>query len=117
MGSEHLSELEQLFVPRGVVRGGLLFLRAPEALEFIEAARLRSLPVLGIDGFELTETTTKPCLEHILDLSPERVARDTWQEAKQFVEERGASTHSPWPWSIWPPAPRPWLPPGARKSA
>ena len=64
-------------------------LSAPVAYDFIEAARMAAQPVLGVDCFILTESTTMSPLEHILDLSGAVAAGvDTWQEARRFVEER-----------------------------
>jgi len=62
---------------------------ASVAYEFIEAARRYSQPVLGVDCFVLTESTTESPLEHILDLST-AIGIDTWHEARQFIEARGS---------------------------
>ena len=63
-------------------------LSAPDALAFIEAARRQQTPVLGVDSFILTETTTQPLMEHTLDLSVGGFPADTWSEAQRFVDER-----------------------------
>jgi hypothetical protein len=63
-------------------------LKAPDALAFIEAARQQQRPVLGVDSFLVTETTTQPLMEHILDLSVGGLPGDTWSEARRFVEQR-----------------------------
>ena len=68
-----------------------LLLHPAEAVEFIEAARQQQKPVLGIDSFVITETTTEPQDDHILDLSVGGLPADTWSEARRFVEERSDS--------------------------
>ena len=70
-------------------RGGTLMFEAPVAYEVIEAAKLAHRPILGVDCFILTESTTMSPLEHILDLS-RAVSQgiDTWSEARRFIEER-----------------------------
>ena len=80
--------LEERFTARGVRRGGILFFSAPDALEFIDAAREEQQPVFGVDAFRLTDTTTEPLLDHMLDLSVPELPADTWSEARQFVEQR-----------------------------
>ena len=67
-----------------------MFLSAPDALDFIEAARQEHQPVFGVDAFRLTDTTTEPLIDHMLDLSGQPVPADTWSEARQFVEERSS---------------------------
>jgi hypothetical protein len=83
-----MHDLEQSFADRGIRRGRALMLTAPDALEFIEAARQQQVPILGVDSFILTETTTLPLMEHMLDLSVDGLIDDTWSEALRFVEER-----------------------------
>jgi hypothetical protein len=83
-----MEDLEQTFVAGGIQRGGVLMFRAPDALDFIEAARQQQTPVLGIDSFIVTETTTQPLLEHTLDLTAGSLPADTWSQARRFVEER-----------------------------
>jgi hypothetical protein len=63
-------------------------LTAPDAIVFIEAARQQQAPILGVDSFILTETTTLPLMEHMLDLSVDGLFDDTWSEALRFVKER-----------------------------
>ena len=83
-----MQDFEQSFGGRGIKRGGTLYLKASDALDFIEAARQAKTPVLGVDAFIITETTTQPLMEHILDCSIEGVPPDTWSPARDFVEER-----------------------------
>jgi hypothetical protein len=83
-----MQDLEQAFADRGLKRGSCLLFHSAEAVDFIEAARQRQQPVLGIDSFIITETTTEPLMEHILDLSVSGLPDDTWSEARRFVEER-----------------------------
>jgi hypothetical protein len=63
-------------------------LNAQDALDFIETARQQQRPILGVDSFLVTETTTQPLMQHILDLSTGGLPADTWSEARRFVEER-----------------------------
>ena len=63
-------------------------LNAHDALAFIETARQQRKPVLGIDSFIVTKTTTQPLMDHILDLSVGGLPADTWSEARRFVEQR-----------------------------
>ncbi|MBD2108675.1 hypothetical protein [Nodosilinea sp. FACHB-13] len=63
-------------------------LNANDALAFIETARQQQQPIFGVDSFVITETTTQPMMEHILDLSVGGLPDDTWSEAHRFVLER-----------------------------
>ena len=83
-----MTGLEQSFAARGIKRGETLMLSAPDALAFIDAARQRQARILGVDSFIVTETTTQPLMEHILDLSVGGVPADSWSEARRFVEQR-----------------------------
>ncbi len=82
--------LEQVFAGRGIKRGCTLYLKASDALDFIEAAHQAKAPVLGVDAFIITETTTQPLMDHILYCSIEYAPSDidTWSAARDFVEER-----------------------------
>ena len=84
-----MHDLERNFATKGIHRGGTLFLKASAALDFIEAARQATTLVLGIDTFIITETTTEPLPEHILDCS--ELPADTWSVARRFVEVRKGS--------------------------
>ena len=66
-------------------------LNAHDALAFIETVRQERRPILGIDSFTVTDTTTQPLMEHILDLSVGGLPADTWSEARRFVEQRSDS--------------------------
>lgn len=83
-----MQDLEQSFAVRGIRRGGVLMFAAPSALAFIEAARQQQTPVLGVDSFVVTDTSTQPLMEHTLDLSVGGLPTDTWSEARRFVNER-----------------------------
>ncbi len=82
------NDLEQAFVAKGIRRGGVLMLPASIAFEFIDAARLAQRPILGVDSFVVTDSTTTSPLEHTLDLSGADLSVDTWQKAQRFIEER-----------------------------
>jgi hypothetical protein len=78
-----------LFLRRAPVRrGGTLFLDPRAALELVGMARRRGVRVLGIDTFVLTDTETRPLLDHIADYSS---ATSSWDAAEAFI--RGRATH------------------------
>jgi hypothetical protein len=89
-----METLQTRFESRGVKRGGLLLFRAPDALAFIAEARAERVPVLGIETFILTEESTQPQMDHILDLSDADKTCDTWSEAQAFVSERASSDYA-----------------------
>ena len=80
-------EIETAFRTRGVVRGGILFLRAADAIALVEAARQKGVRVLGIDAFRLGADFTQPLMEHSVDLSSHKTA-DTWTVASDFVRRQ-----------------------------
>lgn len=73
------------FAPRGIVRGGTLILDADEALSMIARARDLAVPILGIDGFWITEQTTQPDMGHSIDLGG---GASSWAAAAEFVQQR-----------------------------
>ena len=80
--------LEEEFSHRGVMRGGILILSADGALAMVERARELGVPVLGVDEFWITESTTQPDLEHSLDLG---AGKGRWDEAAAFIAARAVS--------------------------
>jgi hypothetical protein len=74
------SEFEQ----RGIVRGGTLILPPADALAMVKRARELGVPVLGVDGFWITDDTTQPDLGHTIDLG----SGTNWDEASRFIAER-----------------------------
>ena len=88
--------LEGEFGPRGVKRGGILFLDASAAIELIHAAHMRRIRVLGVDSFRLTADATEPATEWILDLTTgdRRPEESDWESAAAFVQRaRPFATH------------------------
>jgi hypothetical protein len=83
-------ELENEFRERGVVRGGLLFLRRDEASNLIQRAKTEGLRVLGVDGFIVKDKTTQPSMTHSLDLTSDRSrgSADSWDAACEFLERQ-----------------------------
>jgi hypothetical protein len=81
--------LREEFSHRGLLRGGVLFLSAREALAMVKRAREKRVPVLGVDGFWITENTTEPDMEHMLDVSGD--PHHGWDEARKFIEDRAAT--------------------------
>lgn len=73
------------FASRGILRGGILLLDADQALAMIGRARELAVPVLGIDGFWITEDATQPDIGHSIDLGG---GASSWAEAVAFVNER-----------------------------
>jgi hypothetical protein len=78
--------LRDEFSRRGILRGGTLIMSTADALAMIERARELHVRVLGVDGFWITEDSTRPDLGHTLDASgdPEM----GWDEAARFIAER-----------------------------
>jgi hypothetical protein len=74
------------FAHRGILRGGTLIMCPPDAIAMVERARELNVPVLGVDGFWITDETTQPDLEHTLDTGGNPA--DGWDEAAQFIAER-----------------------------
>jgi hypothetical protein len=78
-------EIELAFRGRGVVRGGILFLRADDAVGLTEAARQRGVRVLGVDAFRLSDDATQPLMQHSVDFSSESRESDLWTKASDFI--------------------------------
>ncbi len=81
-------EVASAFQERGVVRGGILFLRAGDAVALTEAARQRGVRVLGIDAFRLGADVTQPLMEHSVDFSSESRGTDLWTRASDFIRRQ-----------------------------
>jgi len=81
-------KLKAVFQNRGVMRGGILFLRSDDAVALIEAARQAGIRVLGIDGFLLGPESTEPSMEHSIDYSSWPRQSGCWTEASIFVRSQ-----------------------------
>lgn len=79
------------FRPRATIRGGTAMFTADDAIALIQEARKRRIIILGIDTFRLTEETTEPMMDHILDLSTRGFfTDDDWDQSIQFIRERAS---------------------------
>ena len=92
---EHV-KAEQLrgeFAPRGVPHsGGLLLLRAPDAIDLVNRAAEEGVPILGVDGLVVTPASTQSPIEHIADYSSAvALGHGCWQDAESFIRERAES--------------------------
>ena len=83
-----MHDFEQSFLARATDCGGLTLFKPSDALSLIAAARVHGVPVLGVETFLVTESTTEPQMDHILDLSGADAQCDTWSEAERFISER-----------------------------
>lgn len=83
--------IEEGFQHLGVVRGGILFLSATNALTVLEQCRTRGIGVLGVDGFHLSEEETRPVQEHSLDVSAAHSADERLIRVERFVQDRLSS--------------------------
>ena len=81
-----LTEIEKLFEPVGLIRGGVFLLRDEDALRFIEECERRGVPILGVEGFRVQGQMIQPFQEHSFDL--ERVNPDSHRIAKDFIADR-----------------------------
>lgn len=81
-------EIELAVRGRGVVRGGILFLRANDAVALTEAARQRGVRVLGVDAFRLSDDVTEPLMQHSVDFSSESQEADLWTKASDFIRRQ-----------------------------
>ena len=79
---------DQKFREKGIVKGGIRFLKPADALAEIRESRDRRVGVLGIDGFYLTDEGTQPAMEHSIDLSGVKNDQERWALAEQFLAER-----------------------------
>lgn len=82
------NEIEVAFRERGVVRGGILFLPADDAVALTEAARQTGVRVLGVDAFRLSGDVTQPLMEHSVDFSSESGETDLWTKASDFIRRQ-----------------------------
>ena len=84
---EWLTDVEKRFKDRALIRGGLLLLLGPIAIELIQQCRESGVRVLGVDGFWITETTTQPDMSISLNLSDTAI-EESWEAAESFIRER-----------------------------
>ena len=92
---EHLKaeRLHGEFAPRGVAHsGGLLLLRAADAIALVNRAAEEGVPILGVDGFVVAPTSTQSPIEHVADFSNAvALGHGCWQDAESFIQARAAT--------------------------
>jgi hypothetical protein len=66
----------------------LLLLRAHDAIALVSRAAEEGVPILGVDGFLLSEQGVQPSMEHSVDYSPSVSAgHGCWQAAETFIRK------------------------------
>ena len=85
--------LRKEFAPRGVPHSGaLLLLRAPDAIALVNRAAEEGVPILGVEGFVVTPTSTESPIEHIADYSSAvALGHGCWQDAESFIRDRAST--------------------------
>ncbi len=87
-----MNRIESLFKDRLLKRGGLDLYSKEDTLRFIDECKKDTVPILGIDGFYITENTTQPSLENSIDFSALPIKNgNIYSLAKSFVAERAES--------------------------
>ncbi|HXK39660.1 MAG TPA: hypothetical protein VJ837_02400 [Candidatus Paceibacterota bacterium] len=82
-------DLQAEFRDRVIHEGGVELLAVDDALALISRASEERLPVLGVDGFFVSDGSVQSPLEHLADFSSAVERGDgCWTDAAQFVEER-----------------------------
>lgn len=64
-----LSSIEKLFENVGIIRGGILLLKAPDAIKLISKCENENIKILGIDAFHIAEDKTLPVQFYSEDFS------------------------------------------------
>jgi hypothetical protein len=82
-----MKDIEKEFISKGIFRGATLLLPAAIALEMVRKCREKNIEILGIDGFQITPTTTQPLMEQSVDLG-NTSSGDNWARAEYFLTVR-----------------------------
>jgi hypothetical protein len=72
-----------IFRSRGVRQGGGFYLSVQDAIDMVCLCQERGIPVLGLSGFWLSETTTQPSLAHEVEFSD---AASSWEQSRDYLE-------------------------------
>ena len=88
-----VNTVEKLFLSKAINRAGIFLYSKRDALEFVEECRKQGVPVLGIDGFFLTGSTTQPSMDNSIDFSTKSLGEATFDKAVQFLKQRGDDLH------------------------
>ena len=70
--------------------GGLILLSKANAIEFVDACELASIPILGIDGFYIVGNFIQPSLENSIDFTSSLIKpiANIYQFSKQFIANK-----------------------------
>ena len=83
-------QVAQKYLSRSVVDGPELYLRIPDAVEFIHYCQSKDLAVLGIEGFLFDCGTLTPRMDLIADYSTTRES-SSWKEYRDSVNNEALS--------------------------
>lgn len=85
-------KIQNEFEPRGLRRGGVLFLTPDVAIEMVRRCREKNIEILGTDTFHLLKDATHPLIGETVDYTsgPDSKDRtiDRWSHAESFLRER-----------------------------
>jgi hypothetical protein len=82
------NNIEMFINEKGIRRDGIVLFRPEDAILLIDILFEASIPVLGIDGFYITDSTTQSPIEDIFDNSSGVVSLEIKEELKSFVLAR-----------------------------
>jgi hypothetical protein len=83
------NKVEKSFLGKAINRAGIYLYSKGNTLNFLEECRKQDIPVLGIDGFYLTESTIQPSMDNSIDFSTRSFEKEIYDEAIQFIVQRG----------------------------
>ncbi len=83
-----MNKVEKLFIDKSVHRYGIYLYSKTVALEFIRECIKQNIPILGIDGFFISENKTQPSMEDSINFSSQVFTVDIYEKAILFINSR-----------------------------
>lgn len=80
-----MNKVEKLFAAKAIIRGGILLFSKNDALCFVKECKKNGIVILGIDGFFLTRTATRPSLEDSVDYSS--LLKIDYEKIMEFIRK------------------------------
>ena len=80
--------IEKDIIENAVIRGRIHLYSYHDAVKLVMLCEQNGLSILGIDSFIVTDSKTKPYMEHSIDFSNKTEDGNTFELARSFLKEK-----------------------------
>lgn len=92
---QFMKEEQFKYSDKAIIRGEIFMLPKSSAIDFINECKVNNYRILGVDGFYITENSTRPSLEHSIDFTSgdHKIIEDIYSDAIKFIASHKDELH------------------------